>query len=110
MEFPYTEAQTAWLDELATTAKPQCNGVLRSEDGFCCLGIALDLRGDGGWSTICVSGNKVHGWALGAAAGWTKESGRGQIFTRVRLRRPFPWMSPWTWACAPGKARSMLNT
>lgn len=41
--FPFTEDQRAFIDELKTTGKPQDRGYLRTNHGYCCLGIACEL-------------------------------------------------------------------
>lgn len=44
--------QQAWMDALKSGEYKKTKGVLHTENGFCCLGVACDLRDREGWEKL----------------------------------------------------------
>ena len=65
--FPFTEPQLEWLRQLETTELPQGRKQLRSERGFCCLGLWLNAVDAQAWNTE--AGGRFHfSWKRGKAS------------------------------------------
>ena len=50
-DFKFTEEQEKWLSALESGEYNQGVGALRTEKGYCCLGVACDVVGLGKWTT-----------------------------------------------------------
>lgn len=56
------ELKAKWLAALRSATYGQCQGALRRQpQGFCCLGVLLDVSGAGDWKSVGVRGSGYEG-------------------------------------------------
>lgn len=73
----------AWATELETTELPQGKNRLRSQDGFCCLGIYCNMKNENGWVSTLFSAS--YQWSF-----VTYEKGCGGKLVRREVTTYFP--------------------
>lgn len=54
--------KSRWVSALRSGSYPQAKNFLRTEEGFCCLGVACDLVNQEGWKKVKVPIAVVYGW------------------------------------------------
>lgn len=58
------EFQKKWCEALLSGEYPQTKRVLRDDEGYCCVGVALDLVDPKGWRPHGESGHTSYPWKM----------------------------------------------
>lgn len=58
------EFQKKWCEALLSGEYPQTKGVLRNDQGYCCVGVALDLVDPKGWRADDAKGRTEYFWKM----------------------------------------------
>lgn len=80
MTFKFTDLQEKWLTALENGEYPQCEGRLRKESGYCCLGVAADLIDNTAWRRIPPIATREGGWS------WHEELDVLKVYEELNLR------------------------